>query len=50
MKLLDKHGKATATVISQTALEQTDTVYNFEVQDFSTYHIGELGVWVHNAD
>ncbi|WP_259459085.1 HINT domain-containing protein [Moraxella catarrhalis] len=26
------------------------TVYNFEVQDFHTYHIGEYGVWVHNAD
>ncbi|WP_319922455.1 polymorphic toxin-type HINT domain-containing protein [Moraxella catarrhalis] len=23
------------------------TVYNFEVQDFHTYHVG---VWVHNAD
>ncbi|WP_227674090.1 polymorphic toxin-type HINT domain-containing protein [Psychrobacter phenylpyruvicus] len=50
MKLLDKRGNATATVISQKALDETDTVYNFEVQDFSTYHIGELGVWVHNAN
>ena len=50
MKLLDKHGNVTATVVSQTALEETDTVYNFEVQDFSTYHIGEMGIWVHNAD
>ena len=50
MKLLDKRGNATATVISQTALDETDTVYNFEVQDFSTYHSGELGVWVHNAN
>ncbi|MGP4716879.1 two-partner secretion domain-containing protein [Psychrobacter sp. T6-6] len=49
MKLLDKHGRATATVVSQMSLEKTDTVYNFEVQDFSTYHIGEMGVWVHNA-
>ena len=50
MRLLDKHGNATATIISQRALEEKDTVYNFEVQDFHTYHIGELGVWVHNAD
>ncbi|EGE24746.1 hypothetical protein EA1_07012, partial [Moraxella catarrhalis O35E] len=34
---------------SQTKLTHTDTVYNFEVQDFHTYHIGEYGVWVHNA-
>lgn len=50
MKLLDKHGNVTVTVMSQMALEKKDTVYNFEVQDFSTYHIGELGVWVHNAN
>lgn len=50
MKLLDKKGTATATVISQSKLDKTDTVYNFEVQEFSTYHIGELGVWVHNAN
>ena len=25
-------------------------MYNFKVQDFSTYHIGEMGVWVHNAN
>ncbi len=49
MKLLDKHGNTTATVISQNALDSNETVYNFEVQDFSTYHIGEMGIWVHNA-
>ena len=49
MKLLDKQGNTTATVVSQMALDKKDTVYNFEVQDFSTYHIGEMGVWVHNA-
>ena len=27
-----------------------DTVYNFEVEGFHTYHVGELGVWVHNAN
>ena len=25
-------------------------VYNFEVEDFHTYHVGTLGVWVHNTD
>ncbi len=25
-------------------------VYNFEVEDFHTYYVGEIGVWVHNAD
>ena len=25
-------------------------VYNFEVEDFHTYHVGTLGVWVHNGD
>lgn len=25
-------------------------VYNFEVEDFHTYYVGEMGVWVHNAD
>ena len=48
MTLLDKHGTPNITVISQTKLAHTDTVYNFEVQDFHTYHISEYGVWVHN--
>ena len=25
------------------------TVYNIEVEDFHTYFVGELGLWVHNA-
>ncbi len=25
-----------------------ETVYNFEVEDFHTYFVGEVGVWVHN--
>ena len=25
-------------------------VYNFEVEDFHTYYVGETGVWVHNTD
>lgn len=50
MTLLDKHGSANVTIISQAKLDHTETVYNFEVQDFHTYHIGEYGVWVHNAN
>ena len=50
MILLDKHGLANVTIISQAKLDRTETVYNFGVQDFHTYHIGEYGVWVHNAD
>lgn len=50
MTLLDQHGNPNITIISQTKLDHTETVYNFEVQDFHTYHIGEYGVWVHNAD
>ena len=26
------------------------TVYNMEVEDYHTYHVGEDGVWVHNTD
>lgn len=26
------------------------TVYNIEVEDWHTYFVGELGVWVHNAN
>ncbi|WP_227547665.1 polymorphic toxin-type HINT domain-containing protein, partial [Moraxella catarrhalis] len=50
MTLLDKHGLPNVTIISQTKLDRKETVYNFEVQDFHTYHIGKYGVWVHNAD
>ncbi|PJZ78548.1 polymorphic toxin-type HINT domain-containing protein [Leptospira neocaledonica] len=27
-----------------------ETVYNFVVDDFHTYFVGEIGVWVHNQD
>ena len=50
MTLLDKHGNPNITIASQSKLDHTETVYNFEVQEFHTYHIGEYGVWVHNAD
>ena len=37
------------TVVSQARLDKTATVYTFRVAEFHTYHIGEFGVWVHNA-
>jgi hypothetical protein len=30
--------------------QREETVYNFEVEDFHTYFVGEDGVWVHNQD
>ncbi|WP_165782920.1 polymorphic toxin-type HINT domain-containing protein [Leptospira harrisiae] len=28
--------------------ERVETVYNFEVEEYHTYFVGEVGVWVHN--
>ncbi len=50
MTLVNRDDEAVLTVISQAKLDKTDTVYNFEVEEFHTYHIGEFGTWVHNAD
>ncbi|STY87917.1 Protein of uncharacterised function (DUF1557) [Moraxella ovis] len=48
MILLDRNNQE-VEVISQYLLpNHTDTVYNIEVNDFHTYHVGRLGVWVHN--
>ena len=48
MTLVNRNDEAVLTVVSQSKLNKTDTVYNFEVAEFHTYHIGEFGVWVHN--
>jgi len=37
------------TIVSQVLLAKVATVYNIEVESTHTYHVGELGVWVHNA-
>jgi filamentous hemagglutinin len=37
-------------VVSQTLLAKLDTVYNIEVDDYHTYHVGKFGVWVHNSN
>lgn len=43
MTLVDRNNKA-LTIVSQTKLDETDTVYNFTVDKFHAYHIGKLGV------
>lgn len=50
MTLVNRDDEAVLTVVNQSKLNKTDTVYNFEVAEFHTYHIGDLGTWVHNAD
>lgn len=30
--------------------DRAETVYNFEVEEYHTYFVGEVGVWVHNDD
>lgn len=47
--LLDRNGSPTLKVKSQKPTGRLETVYNIKVEEFSTYHIGNLGVWVHNA-
>ena len=50
MILLDRNNQE-VEILSQFLLSNhPQTVYNFEVQEFHTYHISEHGVWVHNAD
>ena len=31
-------------------LDEPETVYNFQVEDFHTYYVGENKIWVHNAE
>lgn len=50
MTLLDRNNQE-LTVRQQLLIPHTlHTVYNIEVDGFHTYHVGELGVWVHNAN
>jgi hypothetical protein len=37
------------TVVSITSLNRSPVTYNFEVEGFHTYFVGEQGAWVHNA-
>nr|WP_280528951.1 polymorphic toxin-type HINT domain-containing protein [Chromobacterium violaceum] len=49
MVLVDHAGQP-LVVVSQEREGELDTVFNIQVAEFQTYHVGELGVWVHNAD
>jgi hypothetical protein len=35
---------------NETRARYTTTVYNFEVEDWHTYFVGRMGVWVHNTN
>lgn len=37
-------------VVSLIKTTERQTVFNISVEHFATYHIGKMGVWVHNAD
>ena len=50
-ELLDVNGNI--LLVENFDVELTDKpvkVYNFQVEDFHTYHVGENGVWVHNSN
>ena len=50
-ELLDSNGNI--LLVENLDVELTDDsvkVYNFQVEDFHTYHVGECGVWVHNKN
>ena len=49
MTLTDLEGRV-LTVESQRDTGWTAPVYNIEVHEHHTYHVGALGVWVHNAN
>lgn len=50
MALLDRNNEE-LTIVSQVLIpNKVETVYNIEVDGFHTYHVGELGTWVHNAN
>lgn len=49
-ELLDSNGNILVLEDTKTESPVTPTtVYNFQVEDFYTYHVSELGVLVHNA-
>ncbi len=50
MILLDRNNQEVEVLSQYLIPNHTDTVYNIEVDNFHTYHVGRLGVWVHNAD
>ena len=50
-ELLDVNGNVLLVENFDVELTEEPTkVYNFQVEVFHTYHVGELGVLVHNAE
>ncbi|AXE32059.1 hypothetical protein DK842_20450 [Chromobacterium phragmitis] len=47
--ILVDHTGQPLMVVSQAEEGELDTVFNIQVAEFQTYHVGEFGVWVHNA-
>ena len=50
-KFLNVNGNV--LLVENFAIELTEkpvTVYNFQVEDYHTYFVGECGVWVHNSN
>uniref|UniRef100_UPI000AC7C82A polymorphic toxin-type HINT domain-containing protein n=1 Tax=Chromobacterium subtsugae TaxID=251747 RepID=UPI000AC7C82A len=47
--LLVSHAGLPLIVVSQDLEAVAETVFNIQVAEFETYHVGELGAWVHNA-
>ena len=50
MKLLDRNNEELTVISQELVPNRLETVYNIEVDGFHTYHVGELGTWVHNAN
>lgn len=48
MRLINLRGQA-VTVQSRRETGHKATVYNLEVREHHTYHVGELGTWVHDG-
>ena len=44
----EPHG-GTLRLVGAEWTERIETVYNFGVEDFHTYFVGDLGAWVHNC-
>lgn len=49
--LLDVYGNILVVEDTRTEhLDEPETVYNFQVEDFHTYYVGERFIWVHNGE
>ena len=47
--LMDVDGEA-VQVLSNVRVAELRTVFNIEIEEFHTYHVGALATWVHNAN